>query len=67
MEQKILDNYTQYIIIAIWKSGSWNKVDSYLDYDRAKSMLDSIVNDENISGYGEIEYRLIKQTPEFIV
>jgi hypothetical protein len=68
MDQKIIDYYTHYIIIGIHDNGVWFNVDQYDDYDRAKSLLDSIIKDELESGdiNNPITYRLIKMAPEFV-
>ena len=65
IEEKIIDTYTYYLIIE-YRNGSVNTIDKSRDYDRAKSMFDSIIEEQEESGITNVTYRLIKVSPEFI-
>jgi len=68
MEQKIIDTYTYYLIIESRNSdGSVCHIKQDTDYNRIKSLFDSIIEDQEESGITNVTYRLIKISPEFIV
>lgn len=68
VENKIIDNYTYYLIIEYRNSdGSVWRCKQDTDYNRIKSLFDSIIEDQEESGITNVTYRLIKVSPEFIV
>ena len=68
MDQKILDQYTYYLIIESRNSGgSICHIKQDTDYNRIKSLFDSIIEDqEKYNMATHLTYRLIKISPEFV-
>lgn len=66
IEEKIIEQYTCYLIIE-YRNGSVNTIDKKYDYNRAKELFDSIIEEQEESGLIDVTYRLIKISPEFIV
>jgi hypothetical protein len=66
MEQKIIDTYTYYLIIE-YRNGSVCHIKQDTDYNRIKSLFDSIIEDQvkyDIAKH--LTYKLIKISPEFV-